>query len=643
MSLLMKALKQAERRHQEIAAAANSADTVDATLAAASIRAASANKSAPARPASTSTSTPTSTSTSFESMTLAVQQNLGAHEREAALAATPGPSGARDGAPTPRAGLALEVTPLDAPIAVASPPASSSFTFDAANAAGASGAHVAAPTLQEMGSPPSNARPEASAARAEPASNASSMDPRTARAAEFHDGWTPSAASTTRTALRRHAIWIVAALAAIGVGGWLALGLVDAGRPTQFGSGSPVPSIAADTAGPVSPEPAVPVPMPAQTSAQIASRPVTAEAPSTDRAATVDAAAPARVSASDTASNTAADTAADTAGDTARDTAAAAARDAKPIGRAAHAPTAAGGGSVPTRNPARRASPASQVARPGASTASRPRTTDVRAVRAAADTPAPSTARAKPAETRATPGAAPARQAHPEPVGDASIRLTRSESRRDRVGRSLEAGYAALSAGDDAAATRAYEAALQLDRNNADAWVGLASIAARAADPARATSLYGRALEIEPSHVAARSGLLSLRASTDPIADESRLRSMIADAGASPPLLYALGNALAAQQRWPDAQQAYFGAASGDPVQPDYAFNLAVSLDRLRQPKVALDYYRRALRLAAARTPRFDVGKARERVAELERALAARATDDGVRVQPGPAAVDAAR
>ena len=52
----------------------------------------------------------------------------------------------------------------------------------------------------------------------------------------------------------------------------------------------------------------------------------------------------------------------------------------------------------------------------------------------------------------------------------------------------------------------------------------------------------------------------------------------------------------------------------------DAQFNLAVSLDRLRQPKPAIEYYRRALALAESQPAGFSTDAARARLADLERA-----------------------
>lgn len=72
------------------------------------------------------------------------------------------------------------------------------------------------------------------------------------------------------------------------------------------------------------------------------------------------------------------------------------------------------------------------------------------------------------------------------------------------------------------------------------------------------------------------------------------------------------------RQRRAEAQQSYFTAASGDAEQPDYAYNLAVSLERLKQPRAAAAHYRRALELAASRPARFPIERARTRLAALD-------------------------
>jgi len=84
-------------------------------------------------------------------------------------------------------------------------------------------------------------------------------------------------------------------------------------------------------------------------------------------------------------------------------------------------------------------------------------------------------------------------------------------------------------------------------------------------------------------------------------------------------LYFTLGNQYAQQGRWAEAQQAYFKAFATDPDNADYAFNLAVSLDQLHQPALALEYYRRALALAEKRSASFAPEVARTRVQQLSR------------------------
>jgi tetratricopeptide (TPR) repeat protein len=113
--------------------------------------------------------------------------------------------------------------------------------------------------------------------------------------------------------------------------------------------------------------------------------------------------------------------------------------------------------------------------------------------------------------------------------------------------------------------------------------------------------------------------LVSLRGRLDPVASESRLKTLIANQPDVSQLHFSLGNQYAQQSRWSEAQSAYFKAYSLDPENADFAFNLAVSLDQLRQKKPALEYYQRALSLTAKRPASFDSAQARTRVQELSK------------------------
>ncbi len=183
----------------------------------------------------------------------------------------------------------------------------------------------------------------------------------------------------------------------------------------------------------------------------------------------------------------------------------------------------------------------------------------------------------------------------------------------------LEAAYQSFNTGDLTKARDAYQQVLRYSPNSRDALLGLAAVETQAKRHEAAESYYLRLLELDPRDAHAQAGLIGLRGQVDPSAAESRLKSMIATQPGASFLHFTLGNQYAAQSRWAEAQQAYFQAYTSDPEHPDFAYNLAISLDRMHQTKQALEYYRRALALSADRPVSFDKAQAAKRVAQLER------------------------
>lgn len=177
--------------------------------------------------------------------------------------------------------------------------------------------------------------------------------------------------------------------------------------------------------------------------------------------------------------------------------------------------------------------------------------------------------------------------------------------------------YAALQAGQTDEARRLYGQVASTEPKNVDALLGLAAIAAQQGNVEEASRRYLQILELEPRHALAQSGLIGLLGRADPLAAESRLRQLIAREP-SAYLYFTLGNLYADQSQWAPAQQVYFQAHHLEPANPDYAYNLAVALEHVSQPKLALGFYRRAVQLAATRgRANFNLAQAQERVAKL--------------------------
>ena len=184
----------------------------------------------------------------------------------------------------------------------------------------------------------------------------------------------------------------------------------------------------------------------------------------------------------------------------------------------------------------------------------------------------------------------------------------------------VQSGYAAYQAGDLAAASADYEQALREDAANRDALLGLAALEIRAQRYEHAEAHYRRVLQSDPRDPYAHAGLLALRAGrVDPVQAESRVKTMLAADAEASVLYFTLGNQHARQGRWDEARLAYSKAQAADAGNPDFAFNLAVSLDQLHQPAAALEHYRRALELADTRMAHFALESARQRVRQLSR------------------------
>jgi len=231
-----------------------------------------------------------------------------------------------------------------------------------------------------------------------------------------------------------------------------------------------------------------------------------------------------------------------------------------------------------------------------------------------AASPAPTPGRESRAPA-ARPAAAPARAAAAKAADDDAVNVSRGAP---QIHPQVASGYVAYQMGDLQKARTDYQQALRDEPSNRDALLGLAAVEMRAQRYDVADGYYQRVLQIDPRDPHAQAGSVALRTQQlDPVQVESRVKTLIASDREATVLYFTLGNQYAQQGRWAEAQQAYFKAFAADPENPDFAFNLAVSLDQLRQPKLALEYYRRALVLADKRTAAFAPEAARTRVQQL--------------------------
>lgn len=230
-----------------------------------------------------------------------------------------------------------------------------------------------------------------------------------------------------------------------------------------------------------------------------------------------------------------------------------------------------------------------------------PRTSESLASEILRQAPTPAVVRPAPATS---PSAPPLRFA-PEPQPAA------------RVAPEVTSGYQALRSGDLESARRSYQAALARDARSLDANLGMATIEARGGNRPMAASHYRRALEIDPHNATALAGLAGVADFARVEGLEQRLLEDIARQPRNAPLHFALGNLFASQSRWHDAQAAYYEAHRLEPAGADIAYNLAVSLDQLGQPRLAAQHYRLALEAARGQPAQFDAQQVQRRLDEL--------------------------
>ncbi|NCF37935.1 MAG: tetratricopeptide repeat protein [Gammaproteobacteria bacterium] len=158
----------------------------------------------------------------------------------------------------------------------------------------------------------------------------------------------------------------------------------------------------------------------------------------------------------------------------------------------------------------------------------------------------------------------------------------------------LRQAYAAYQAGNDELALELYNKVLQQHPRNRNALLARAAIHVQNNNGNAAIKDYQAILLDNPKDALAMASLITV-ANYSPQESETQLKLMVREAPDSPYLNFALANAYSAQNRWQEAQGYYFRALQNNPGDPNYAYNLAVSLEHISQPRAAMSYYQRAL------------------------------------------------
>ena len=218
--------------------------------------------------------------------------------------------------------------------------------------------------------------------------------------------------------------------------------------------------------------------------------------------------------------------------------------------------------------------------------------------------------------TRATPAT------NETPVVTGSGSPSHIEIRKNQKIRSvhplLQKAYGAYQQQDYAEAEQLYRQAAKRYPGNRDALLGLAGVAMHQGNLRVARYYYETVLESFPGDKVARVALQSLSGTDDTLQESSQIKHWLRTDGGNAQLHFALGNRYAQLGQWQEAQSAYFDAFRINPGQPDYAFNLAVSLDQLGLYQQALEYYRKARELQKHSAGLFSPSQLDSRIRRLE-------------------------
>ncbi len=197
--------------------------------------------------------------------------------------------------------------------------------------------------------------------------------------------------------------------------------------------------------------------------------------------------------------------------------------------------------------------------------------------------------------------------------------ITRGKNQDKPVSSHIDRGYVAYQQGNMSLAKQHYNAALTADPYHRDALLGAAAVAVANGNYQAAVKYYQRQLDREPQDDFAHAGLLSIASregATPGLLSEVNI--LLQEKPSAAHLHFLKGALFAKQQRWPAAQEAFFRAWSIDSERADYTYNLAISLDHLRQYQEALRFYRQTLQLTNINISAEQLSRLHKRITQLE-------------------------
>jgi tetratricopeptide (TPR) repeat protein len=203
------------------------------------------------------------------------------------------------------------------------------------------------------------------------------------------------------------------------------------------------------------------------------------------------------------------------------------------------------------------------------------------------------------------------------PIASESVSIQVSSAKKSAgLNPNLVNAYNAYSNGQDTEAQALYKKVLQQDTRNVDALLGLGAIAEKQGRLSDAQGWYQKVLELEPRNAIALAAFYDYQQPDESTA--TQFKNLIAKEPSNANLHAGLGNLYAEQNQWSEAQQAYFEAYRLNPS-AENTFNLAVALDQMGKPALALPYYQQAMQLSQqkANSP-IDTGALQQRISAIQ-------------------------